>query len=194
MHRTASVDFQWEPVPAAAGEPDERVSTAHSVAKLAPPRATQILRRARVVKKIEQSLRSGICWLAAPAGYGKTTALVDYLRGTTTRHVWFRVDDGDQDIARFFQYLALSLDSVEAAANLPIFGAEYAEQPKAFARRFFRAYFTQLKAGTLIVLDDLHHADTPDFRAMLAVMLRELPNSLRANASLMASAPFSTSV
>lgn len=179
MHRTASVDFQWEPVPAAAGEPDERVSTAHSVAKLAPPRATQILRRTRVVKKIEQSLRSGICWLAAPAGYGKTTALVDYLRGTTTRHVWFRVDDGDQDIARFFQYLALSLDSAEAAADLPIFGAEYAEQPKAFARRFFRAYFAQLKAGTLIVLDDLHHADTPDFRAMLAVMLRELPNSLR---------------
>ncbi|MGE0239055.1 MAG: BTAD domain-containing putative transcriptional regulator [Parvibaculaceae bacterium] len=151
----------------------------HSVAKLSPPRATQILRRARVLKKIEQSLRAGICWLAAPAGYGKTTAFVDFLRSTSAKHVWFRADEGDQDIARFFQYLALSLGSAEAAANLPVFGSEYAEQPKAFARRFFRAYFAQLKPGTLIVLDDLHHTDTPDFRAMLAIMLRELPDTLR---------------
>src|SRR5688572_19943434 len=125
--------------------------SARSVAKLAPPRATQILRRARVLKQIDRSLRSGMCWLAAPAGYGKTTALVDYVRSAGTKYIWFRVDEGDQDIARFFQYLALSLGSAEAAAGLPVFGAEYAEQPKAFARRFFRAYFAQLKPGTLIV-------------------------------------------
>jgi LuxR family maltose regulon positive regulatory protein len=150
---------------------------ARSVAKLAPPRATQILRRARVLKKIDQSLRAGICWLAAPAGYGKTTAIVDYLGEKPAKHVWFRVDEGDQDIARFFQYLALSLD--QHPADLPVFGAEYAEHPKAFARRFFRAYFAQVKPGTLIVLDDLHYADTPDFRSMLAVMLQELPPTLR---------------
>jgi LuxR family maltose regulon positive regulatory protein len=149
-----------------------------SVAKLAPPRASQILRRARVLKQIDRALRSGMCWLAAPAGYGKTTALVDYVRSTGAKHVWFRVDEGDQDIARFFEYLALSLGSAEAAA-LPVFGAEYAEQPTAFARRFFRAYFAQLKPGTLIVLDDLHRADTQDFRSLLAVMLRELPETLR---------------
>jgi len=188
MHRTASIDFQWAPeygavnrqsMPVPSEEPDEGLTSAHTVAKLAAPRAPQILRRTRVLKKIEQSLRSGICWLAAPAGYGKTTAFVDYLRSTAARHVWFRVDDGDQDIAHFFQYLALSLDSAEASANLPIFGSEYAEQPKAFARRFFRAYFAQLTPNTLIVLDDLHYADTPDFRTILAVMLRELPNTLR---------------
>lgn len=152
---------------------------ARSVAKLAPPRAVQILRRPRLLKQIDLALKSGMCWLAAPAGYGKTTAFVDYLRSSAAKYVWFRIDEGDQDIARFFDYLARSLDSTEAAAAMPVFGSEYAEQPKAFARRFFRAYFAQLKPGTILVLDDLHYADTADFRSMLAVLLRELPNTLR---------------
>lgn len=148
-------------------------------AKLAAPRTAQILRRPRVLKHIEHSLRSGTCWLAAPAGYGKTTALVDYLQEAHEQHVWFRVDEGDQDIARFFQYLAQSLDSPESIASMPVFGPEYAEQPREFARRFFRAYFARLKPKTILVLDDLHYADTPAFRTMLAVMLNELPPGLR---------------
>jgi LuxR family maltose regulon positive regulatory protein len=29
---------------------------------------------------IDHALRSGICWIAAPAGYGKTTSILDYLQ------------------------------------------------------------------------------------------------------------------
>lgn len=161
------------------GEKTRQHPAGVDVAKLAAPRALQVLRRSRVLKLIERSLRSGTCWLAAPAGYGKTTAFVDYLQSTGAKHIWFRIDDGDQDIARFFQYLARSLEPAEAVAGMPVFGVEYAEQPKEFARRFFRAYFSQLKPGTILVLDDLHHADTADFRGILAVMLRELPAGLR---------------
>lgn len=47
----------------------------HQFAKLSAPRAIDIVRRTRVSGLIEEALRSGRCWLAAPAGYGKTTAL-----------------------------------------------------------------------------------------------------------------------
>lgn len=149
-----------------------------AAAKLVAPRTAQILRRPRILKQIDRSLQAGTCWLAAPAGYGKTTAFVDYLEHSGAPNVWFRIDEGDQDIARFFQYLAQSLGRPEAIAGMPVFGPEYAEQPREFARRFFRAYFAQLKPATILVLDDLHYADTPDFRAMLAVMLNELPPAL----------------
>src|SRR5687768_16230146 len=129
--------------------------SSHSIAKLAPPRAVEILRRGRVLKLIEHSQEAGVCWLAAPAGYGKTTALVDYLRDRPTPHIWFRVDEGDQDIARFFHYLTNSLPAADAG-TIPVFGVEYAENPGEFARRFFRAYFARLKPGTVLVFDDLH--------------------------------------
>jgi DNA-binding SARP family transcriptional activator len=152
--------------------------TTHLIAKLAAPRAAEIVRRARVTKAIERALRSGACWIAAPAGYGKTTAMVDYLAKAAAPHVWLRVDEGDRDIARFFGYLAQSLPAAEAA-GMPVFGVEYADEPRKFARLFFRAYFARLKPSTLLVLDDLHAVDTPEFRDVLAVMFSELPAALR---------------
>jgi LuxR family transcriptional regulator, maltose regulon positive regulatory protein len=151
----------------------------HLIAKLATPRAGETIRRARVAASIGRALRSGAGWIAAPAGYGKTTAMVDYLGSADHPHIWFRVDEGDQDIAQFFGYLAQSLGSAEATSKMPVFGPEYADEPRNFARLFFRAYFGELKPGTLLVFDDVHAADAPEFRSVLAMMLRELPRSLR---------------
>jgi LuxR family maltose regulon positive regulatory protein len=150
----------------------------HRIAKLAAPRAAEILRRPRVLRAIGQALDCGVCWVAAPGGYGKTTAVVDFIESAGLPHVWFRVDEGDQDIARFFQYLAQSLGPNASAGSLPVFGVEHAEQPTEFARRFLREYFARLAPGTVLVLDDLHDADTPEFRAMLAVMMRERPDAI----------------
>lgn len=148
------------------------------IAKLLTPRTNRTVRRPRVFRAIDAALQSGNCWIAAPAGYGKTTALADYLRTRPAAHVWYRVDEGDQDIASFFHYLARSLPAKGTRA-LPVFGPEYADQPQAFARRFFRDYFSRLPDGTRLVLDDLHNADVPQFAAVLEVLLKELPESLR---------------
>jgi LuxR family maltose regulon positive regulatory protein len=47
----------------------------------------RIVRRARVVKAIDHALRNGVCWIAAPAGYGKTTAMLDFLQKKPTVHL-----------------------------------------------------------------------------------------------------------
>src|SRR5690349_24477306 len=107
--------------------------------KLSPPPANRIVRRPRVVRALERALKAGICWVAAPAGYGKTSAVLDYLRKKRGNLIWYRVDEGDQDIASFFHYLTAALTSGRRAPVLPAFGPEYADQPADFARRFFRA-------------------------------------------------------
>src|SRR5262245_9223805 len=77
------------------------------IAKVTAPRLHRVLERARVTRAIEQALRDGHCWIAAPAGYGKTTALAAFLSSRSRRNVWYRVDAGDQDIASFFYYMNL---------------------------------------------------------------------------------------
>jgi LuxR family maltose regulon positive regulatory protein len=133
--------------------------------------------RPRVVAQIASALDGGMCWLAAPGGYGKTTAVTDVIEQSGSACKWYRVDTEDQDVARLFHYLTLSLD--DAQAGMPVFGPEYAESPEDFARLFFRAYFSRLVPGTILVLDDLHRADTPGFQRTLAIMLRERPNTIR---------------
>jgi tetratricopeptide (TPR) repeat protein len=148
-----------------------------SIAKLSMPRPAGIVRRPRVAVLVDRCLESGMCWIAAPGGYGKTTAVIDYVQGSKTPHVWYRVDDEDKDVARVFYYLAKS-PGVQGL-SLPVFGTEYAEDAVVFARLFLRAYMAHLEPGTVIVLDDIHRADTPEFREVLAVLLRELPNTVR---------------
>ena len=150
-----------------------------AAARRTPARARQIVRRARVVKAVDHALRNGICWLAAPAGYGKTTAMLDYLQKKPTTHLWYRVDEGDQDVASFFHHIGNLLPE-RAASELPVFGPEYADQPAEFARRFFRTFFRKLSRVGLLVIDDLHYGvETAQFRTMLAIMLRELPDNLQ---------------
>lgn len=151
----------------------------HVIAKLVAPRALQIIRRERVLAAIDRALRAGACWVAAPAGYGKTIAITDYLKKTATPYVWYRVDEGDQDVAGFFHYMALSLRAARGRGAVPAFGPEYADQLLPFARRFFRAYLSKVRPGTLIVLDDLHNADVADVRQILAILLDELPETVR---------------
>ena len=150
---------------------------ASSIAKLSAPRPVGTISRPRVMAEIAGALEAGMVWLAAPGGYGKTTAVTDTLAGNEAALKWYRVDAEDQDIARLFHYLALSLG--ETQAGMPVFGPEYAEAPHDFARLFFRAYFSRLAPGTVLVFDDLHRADTPSFRRTLAILLRERPHAIR---------------
>jgi DNA-binding SARP family transcriptional activator/transposase len=147
-------------------------------AKLTMPRIADIVRRSRVLASIERALRTGCCWIAAPAGYGKSTAMADFLQRRSGMHIWYRVDEGDRDLAGFFYDFGATLPRARAR-RLPKFGPEYAEQPLAFARRWFRAFFAGLPPDTLVVLDDLHYAATPPFHDLLFAMLREMPESAR---------------
>ena len=149
------------------------------IAKLVAPRTGQVVRRRRVLTAIGRGLRAGACWIAAPAGYGKTIAISDYLRTTSAPYVWYRIDEGDQDVASFFHYMAQSVRGVRKDRALPEFGAEYADQVPQFARRFFRSYLETLGLGTVLVLDDLHNADVPHYRGILAILLQELPPAVR---------------
>lgn len=150
----------------------------NAIAKLLAPAPSRVLRRPRVIAGLSRMLEASHGWVAAPAGYGKTTAAVDYLTSREGPSLWCRLDEDDQDPASLYHYLSLCLAPEDAAA-LPAFGAEYAGQPHAFARKFFRAFFAALPAELALVLDDVHDAESDAFHSALAVLLREAPPGVR---------------
>jgi ATP/maltotriose-dependent transcriptional regulator MalT/DNA-binding SARP family transcriptional activator len=118
-------------------------------------------------------------WVSAPAGAGKTTAVVDYLAGSKTPVFWYRVDAGDLDLASFFFDLGRTVARGRRKAALPIFGPEYANHPEAFARRYLREYFTRLPAKATLVFDDLHVAGATLVPGIIAIAIEELPPDFR---------------
>jgi len=150
-----------------------------TLAKLSPPRLTRVVRRERLHRLLDSGVRAQVVWFAAAAGSGKTTAAAEYLAARKTPVRWYRVDAGDLDLASFFYYLARSSPAARKRKALPIFGPEFAEQPVAFARRFFREFFTHLPSSSTLVFDDLQVAAVTLLPAIIAVAIEELPPGLR---------------
>jgi LuxR family maltose regulon positive regulatory protein len=50
--------------------------------------------------------------VSAPAGFGKTTLVVDWLKQLDTPAAWLSLDEADNDLPRFLTYLAAAFQQV----------------------------------------------------------------------------------
>jgi LuxR family maltose regulon positive regulatory protein len=55
--------------------------------------------------------------ISAPAGFGKTTLLVDWIHKHNIPAAWFSVDKADNDPARFLTYVILGLQCLKAGTG-----------------------------------------------------------------------------
>ena len=147
--------------------------------KFQAPRASQVISRGRVARALTGALKSTACWLTAPAGYGKTTAMADYVRHRRLPVIWYRIDEGDRDVASLFVDLSLALPHGGRYSKLPVFGPEYADQLSAFALRYCRAWFARLGRRCIVVFDDMHRVEAAEFHEVIVALLRERPDHVQ---------------
>jgi len=130
-------------------------ANAPSLAKLTVPRLGNVVSRPRLIQQLNQLTSHKLIWIAAPAGSGKTTLAVDYLNTFKPDSLWYQVDSGDNDIAAFFNNLALAAERGNRfKRKLQRFTPEYALGLPAFARNFFRDLFSRLTAPACLVFDN----------------------------------------
>lgn len=77
------------------------------------------LLRPRLVERLEKGLRRRLLLIAAPAGYGKTTLLAQWLatREAPPTLAWLTLDEADNEPRRFLAYLAATLPALGAAGQ-----------------------------------------------------------------------------
>jgi ATP/maltotriose-dependent transcriptional regulator MalT/DNA-binding SARP family transcriptional activator len=68
------------------------------------------LHRPRVCQAVEQGLKCKLTLISAPAGYGKTSALVDFAQRTPVPVCWYTADERDRDLRMFVEYLAGAIE------------------------------------------------------------------------------------
>lgn len=87
--------------------------------KLYIPPTRPVVSRARLVDRLNAGLQSGckLTLLSAPAGFGKTTLLSEWVGQarppmSACRVAWFSLDEGDDDPGRFLTYLISALQTI----------------------------------------------------------------------------------
>lgn len=119
--------------------------------------------------------------IIGPPGAGKTTLVSTWLRMARRPALWYQLDPDDRDLPTFFFYLSSAAAAFRRGnlRPLPMLTAEFQTDVIGFARRFFRALFGRLPAGTVLVLDN--YQDVPidaELHNLLSEAIGEVPEDV----------------
>lgn len=74
-----------------------------------PPPRPRVVLRPRLTERLNEGLPAsrtpGVTLISAPAGFGKTTLVREWVEEIERPTAWLSLDDGDSDPARFLVYL-----------------------------------------------------------------------------------------
>jgi len=134
------------------------------LAKISRPEPQNTIRRERLFRLIDRSLRTPIIWLSAPGGSGKTTLISGYLTSRKLDCLWYQIDEGDADPASFFHYLGMAVRkaSPRIKSPMPFLTPDYLNGIHAFTRRYFEELCLRISHASpavdrpagLLVFDD----------------------------------------
>ena len=83
-----------------------------------PQARLELVRRPHLQARLDMGLARKLTLVCAPAGYGKTCLVADWLSQIpATRVGWLSLDEGDNDPARFLTYLITAIQRAEPSAG-----------------------------------------------------------------------------
>src|SRR5205823_2707800 len=97
----------------------------------------QTVERTRLHDLLRQGCTLPLTLVVAPAGWGKSTLVADWLRQDRVAAGWVSLDDGDDDPKRFWRYLLLAAGQAMPAAGAAELRAEHLKFSLDEAREFF---------------------------------------------------------
>ncbi|HSJ38218.1 MAG TPA: BTAD domain-containing putative transcriptional regulator, partial [Planococcus sp. (in: firmicutes)] len=146
-----------------------------------------LVARPHLLSKLEQGVKNSLTLISAPAGYGKTTLLTEWIDALQKAEssspwavCWLSLDAGDNDLIRFLSYLTTALEKVQ-----PGMGAE----TRALIRSFESMHPTtplsmlvndmhELDQSILLVLDDYQFINNPAIHDGITFLLEHIPDNV----------------
>ncbi|MGO9082859.1 MAG: BTAD domain-containing putative transcriptional regulator [Streptosporangiaceae bacterium] len=192
---------------AVTGNLNEQLSLADREAELAQPREEEILRvptalletkfyvpqprhglvlRPRLSERLDRGAASKLMLVSAPAGFGKTTLLSEWLAAGPAAPAderlaaWLSLDRDDNHPASFWAYVIAALRTVAAGIGESALALLQAPQPPP-VDAVLTALLNDLAAiagDVVLVLDDYHVIDAREVQEGMAFLLDHLPPQL----------------
>src|SRR5262245_4507392 len=155
----------------------------------------QWVRRPRLEARLDRALERSLVVIAAPAGHGKTSTLVSWLRLRDLDAAWVSVDERDADLTRFATHVAVALDRVVPGiepALFPLLTVPDRLPPLDLGEAFGESLY-DLDRDVVLVLDDFHAAGNGAVATFVFGLLHAAPRRLHMILSSRHKPPFSLS-
>ena len=98
--------------------------------KLYMPRLRpNMVSRPRLIERLNARLHRKLTLISAPAGFGKTTLVSEWVQGIERPAAWLSLDEGENDSTRFLTYLVAALQTIAPGLGKGVWGALQSPQP-----------------------------------------------------------------
>ena len=146
-----------------------------------PPTRPRLVPRLRLIERLNAGLAGKLILVSAPAGFGKTTLLAEWVQTVGTQHVapvhiaWISLDEDDDDPARFWAYVIAALGRLDERIEAALPGSD--RQPiQSMLTMLLNEMTKEAQSHPhLLVLDDYHLITAEPIHHALAYLLDHLP-------------------
>jgi LuxR family maltose regulon positive regulatory protein len=148
-----------------------------------PPSRPKVVLRPRLIERLNEGLGQThgfgrkLTLISAPAGFGKTTLLSEWVATCGRPVAWLSLDEGDKDTSRFLSYLVAALRTIAANIGEGLLALlQSPQQPQ--VESILTALLNEIAAvpdSFVLVLDDYHLIDAEPVDDALTFLLKHLP-------------------
>jgi LuxR family maltose regulon positive regulatory protein len=133
--------------------------------------------RPRLIGRLNKGLQSKLILISAPAGFGKTTLLCQWIGETQLPTGWLSLDEEDNDFTRFLSYLIAALQNVHPGIDQTALALLHTPQAQS-TKGVLTVLLNQLEEipyDFLLVLDDYHLIEDQTIHQAMDFLLSYLP-------------------
>jgi LuxR family maltose regulon positive regulatory protein len=150
--------------------------------KLYPPRLrASHLARPKLVSLLEDDSDRRLTLVCAPAGYGKSTLIAQWLERATKPSAWVSLEASDNNPRSFFSLIVAAIQSIDRGLAC---GTEaiLSSQGSIDAESVVHLLLGEISETTrpfALVLDDFHAIESSELHSSVDLILQHLPNSMQ---------------
>ena len=136
-----------------------------------------MVRRPRLIERLNQGLHGKLTLISAPAGFGKTTLVSEWITDCEGQVAWLSLDEGDSDPTRFLVYLIAALQTIAPDIGKSIEGLLQAPQAppiESLLTALLNEIMT-ISGDFVLILDDYHILDNQSIDSGVAFLIEHLP-------------------
>ncbi len=136
-----------------------------------------VVSRPHLIERLSAGLHRKLTLISAPAGFGKTTLVSEWIKGSKRASAWLSLDEGDNDPIRSLTYLVGALQTISPSVGEGILRALQSSQPPppdAILAALLNE-MTTIPSQFILVLDDYHVIETSAVDQILSALVQHLP-------------------
>lgn len=148
--------------------------------------------RPRLIERLSEGppRLPGVTLVAAPAGFGKTTLVSDWVVGSQRPTAWLSLDEGDNDLGRLLTYLVAALQTIAPGIGPGVMELLQTSSPQpSLVESILTALLNEIatlpdtspaepavgESGFILVVDDYHLIRDKAVNMALAFLIEHMP-------------------